>query len=243
MVAALWPERVEALVTGNSYNIQNIPDFWDPLPAAEEAALWYQYYFHSERGRRALERNRHDIARLLWRMWSPTWAFDAATFDRTAAAFDNPDFVNVVIHSYRHRFGLVPGDPAYAHIETQLIAQPPITVATISIDGDPYGVNPGTAHHSSKFTGPHEHRVLSRAGHNLPQERPAEWASAVLSKRRRWRADCRDFKFPTVTTGVLCDLNEPELRRLPRNAAWTRAAGPPSPGFPLATPRTITSRR
>lgn len=183
VVAALWPDRVVALVSGNSYNIQNIPRSWEPLPAAEEAALWYQYYFHSERGRRGLTRNRRDVARQLWRMWSPTWDFDDATFERSAMAFDNPDFVEVVIHSYRHRFGLVPGDPAVAHIETQLVAQPPITVPTITIDGDADGVNFGTSHHASMFTGPHEHRVFSQAGHNLPQERPQDWALAVLDAR------------------------------------------------------------
>jgi len=120
VVAALWPERVQALVSGNSYNIQNIARAQEPAPPEEEAALWYQYYFHSERGRRGLERNRRAVARLLWRMWSPNWAFDEATFERTAGAFDNPDFVAVVIHSYRHRYGLVLGDPAYAAIEARL---------------------------------------------------------------------------------------------------------------------------
>lgn len=183
VVASLWPERVVALVSGNSYNIQNIPRSWEPLPAVEEAALWYQYYFHSERGRRGLAQNRRDVARQLWRMWSPNREFDDAAFERTAAAFDNSDFVDVVIHSYRHRFGLVPGDPAYAHIETQLVAQPPITVPAITIDGDADGVNSGTAHHCPMFTGPHDHRVFARAGHNLPQERPEDWASAVLDAR------------------------------------------------------------
>lgn len=183
IVAALWPERVTALVSGNSYNIQDIARSWEPLPAAEEAALWYQYYFHAERGRRGLARDRRGIARLLWRMWSPTWKFDEATFQRTAAAFDNADFVEVVIHSYRHRFGLVPGDPAVAHIETRLVAQPPIPVPAITIDGDADGVNPGTAHHAGHFTGPHAHRVFAGAGHNLPQERPGDWAAAVLDAR------------------------------------------------------------
>ncbi|MCL5776287.1 alpha/beta hydrolase [Limibaculum sp. FT325] len=183
IVAALWPERVTALVSGNSYNIQDIPRSWEPRPPEEEAALWYQYYFHSERGRRGLMRDRRAVARLLWRMWSPEWGFDAATFERSAAAFDNPDFVEVVIHSYRHRFGLVPGDPAVAHIETRLVAQPPITVPAITIDGASDGVNPGTAHHAHRFAGPHEHRVWQGAGHNLPQERPADWASAVLDAR------------------------------------------------------------
>jgi pimeloyl-ACP methyl ester carboxylesterase len=188
VVAALWPERVVALVSGNSYNIQNIPRSWEPLPAAEEAALWYQYYFHSERGRRGLERDRRDLARLLWRMWSPTWQFDDATFERSAVAFDNPDFVDVVIHSYRHRFGLVSGDPAVTHIETRLVAQPPITVPTITIDGNADGVNFGTTHHASMFIGPHEHRVFPKAGHNLPQERPEDWALAVLDAREMARS-------------------------------------------------------
>lgn len=117
-------------------------------------------------------------------MWSPTWAFDEATFERTAAAFDNPDFVDVVIHSYRHGYGRVPGDPAYAPTESALAAQPPITVPAITIDGDADGVNPGTAHHAKKFTRPHEHRVLKSAGHNLPQERPKEWARAVIDARK-----------------------------------------------------------
>ena len=116
-------------------------------------------------------------------MWSPNWDFDDATFERTAASFDNPDFVEVVIHSYRHRFGLVPGDPAVAHIETRLTAQPPISVPAITIDGDADGVNGGTAHHARRFTGPHQHRVFPAAGHNLPQERPRDWAQAVLDAR------------------------------------------------------------
>ncbi|RVU37781.1 alpha/beta hydrolase [Hwanghaeella grinnelliae] len=183
IVSALWPDRVQALVTGNSYNIQNIAKSWEPAPAAEEATFWYQYFFHSERGRRALQRDRRDINRLLWKMWSPTWNFDEETFERSAVSFDNPDFVDVVIHSYRHRYGLVPGDPAVAHIETQLVAQPPISVPAISIDGDVDGVNAGTADHAGKFTGKHEHRVFRQAGHNLPQERPEDWAVAVLDAR------------------------------------------------------------
>jgi pimeloyl-ACP methyl ester carboxylesterase len=155
----------------------------EPAPPAEEASYWYQYYFHSERGRRGLIKDRRAIARQLWRMWSPTWEFDDATFERSAEAFDNPDFVEVVIHSYRHRFGLVAGDPAVAHIESRLSEQPPITVAAITIDGDTDGVNSGTAHHARKFTGPHQHRIFAQAGHNLPQERPADWARTVLDAR------------------------------------------------------------
>ncbi|TMV04217.1 alpha/beta hydrolase [Ruegeria sediminis] len=184
IVSALWPARVVALVSGNSYNIQDIARSGDPIAPEHEAMLWYQYYFHSERGRRGLARNRQALARTLWRMWSPLWQFDEETFEQSAASFDNDDFVDVVIHSYRHRYGLVPGDPAYAHIETQLVAQPPITVPTISVDGDADGVNPGTSHHTQQFTGPHEHRVFNGAGHNLPQERPVEWANAVVDARK-----------------------------------------------------------
>lgn len=183
IVSALWPERVVALVSGNAYNIQNIARSGEPASAAEEASYWYQYYFHSERGRRGLTENRRGIARQLWTMWSPEWAFDDQTFDRSAEAFDNPDFVDVVIHSYRHRYGLVPGDPAVAHIETRLTAQPSITVPTISIDGDADGVDTGNAHHAKKFTGPYKHLVWQGAGHNLPQERPALWAKVVLDAR------------------------------------------------------------
>jgi pimeloyl-ACP methyl ester carboxylesterase len=183
VTAALWPARVAALVSGNSYNIQNIARSNEPAPAAQEASYWYQYYFHSERGRRGLTENRRDVARTLWRMWSPHWDFDEEIFEQSAESFDNPDFVDVVIHSYRHRYGLVPGDPAVAPLETQLAAQPPITVPAITIDGTGDGVNTGTAHHAKRFTGPHEHRIFERAGHNLPQERPRDWAQAVIDAR------------------------------------------------------------
>jgi len=183
VVATLRPQRAAALVSGNSYNIQDIARAMEPASAAEEASFWYQYYFHSERGRRGLIKDRRAIARLLWRMWSPTWAFDDAAFDRTASAFDNPDFVEVVIHSYRHRYGLVPGDPAYAAIEAALAAQPPVAVPAITIDGDADGVNPGTGSHAGKFVAAHEHRFFRGAGHNLPQERPEQWARAVIDAR------------------------------------------------------------
>ena len=183
VVSALWPERAVALVSGNSYNIQNIAQAMEPVAPAEEAALWYQYYFHNARGRRGLENDRRGIARLLWRMWSPTWSFEDSTFERTASAFDNPDFVDVVVHSYRHRYGLVSGDPAYGAIEAALAPQPEIHVPAITIDGDADGVNSGTARHAAKFSGPHDHRVFKNAGHNLPQERPAEFARAVLDAR------------------------------------------------------------
>jgi pimeloyl-ACP methyl ester carboxylesterase len=183
VVSALWPERVIALVSGNSYNIQNIATSMKPIPAAQEAALWYQYYFQSERGRRGLTEGRRDIALQLWKMWSPAWGFDEATFNSTAPTFENPDFVDVVIHSYRHRYGLVASDPMLIDIEKRLAHQPPICVPTITIDGDMDGVNVGTAHHLQYFDGPHEHRIFSGAGHNLPQERPEDWAQAVLDAR------------------------------------------------------------
>ncbi len=184
IVAALWPERVSALVSGNSYNIQNIARSMEPASAEVEASYWYQYYFHSERGRAGLQENRREIARLLWQMWSPSWRFDEATFNTTAAAFDNPDFVEVVIHSYRHRYGLVEGDPAVAGIEKRLQQQPDISVTSITIDGDVDGVDTGTKHQAVKFSGLHEHRVFRDAGHNLPQEKPEQWVRAILDARR-----------------------------------------------------------
>lgn len=183
VVSALWPERVEALVSGNAYNIQNIALSGDPAPAEKEAAHWYQYYFHSERGRRGLARDRRGITRFLWRTWSPGWDFDDAAFDRTAEAFDNPDFVEIVIHSYRHRFGLVPGDSAMAPIEARLAAQPDIAVPSITIGGGRSGLSGGPPRNAKKFSGPHEHRIFDHVGHNLPQENPEGWAQAVLDAR------------------------------------------------------------
>ena len=182
VVAALWPERCAGLVSFNSYNIQNIAKGMQPDTAENEHRLWYQYYFHSERGRAGLAKDRRGVTRLLWRLWSPTWSFDEATFECSAAAFDHPDFVDVVIHSYRHRFGLVPGDPAYAYIENRLAAQPPITVPTITFDGADDGVrSPADASaHAARFTGPRSHRVVPGVGHNMPQEVPRVFADAVL---------------------------------------------------------------
>lgn len=183
IVAALAPERVAALVTGNSYNIQNIARAGEPLPPDQEAALWYQFYFHAERGRAGLAKDRRCLTRLLWRLWSPTWAFDDATFDRSAMSFDNPDFVDVVIHSYRHRFSLVTGDPAVASIEAALVAQPAISVPTIAIDGDSDGVIADTHRHAAKFAGLFEYRLFKNTGHNLPQEQPQDWTMAMLDAR------------------------------------------------------------
>lgn len=182
VVAALWPERCAGLVSFNSYNIQNIAKGMEPEKAENEHRYWYQYYFHNERGRAGLEKDRRGITRLLWKLWSPTWTFDDATFERSAAAFDHPDFVDVVVHSYQHRFGLVPGDPAYDYIERQLAAQPPIAVPTITFDGIDDGVRePADASaHAAKFTGQRSHRLVPGVGHNMPQEVPRLFADAVL---------------------------------------------------------------
>ncbi|WP_398500187.1 alpha/beta fold hydrolase [Variovorax sp.] len=182
VVAALWPERCAGLVSLNSYNIQNIAKAMEPDTPENEHSLWYQYYFHSERGRAGLQKDRKAIAKLLWKLWSPTWRFDDATFERSAAAFDHPDFVEVVIHSYRHRFGLVAGDPAYADIDRQLAAQPVIRVPAITFDGIDDGVRPpaDASAHAPRFSGPRSHRLVPGVGHNLPQEAPRAFADAVL---------------------------------------------------------------
>ncbi len=185
VVAALWPERCAGLLSFNSYNIQDIARAMEPDLPENEHRLWYQYYFHSERGREGLARDRRAVCRLLWKLWSPTWRFEDAgdaTYLRSAAAFDNPDFVEVVIHSYRHRFGLVPGDAAYAHLERQLALQPPITVPAITFDGADDGVRPpaAAAQHAKRFTGPRSHRLVPGVGHNMPQEVPQLFAQAVM---------------------------------------------------------------
>ena len=180
--AALWPERCTGLVSVNSYLIQDIAMAMVPLRPEREVPLWYQYYFQLERGRAGLAANRREIAKVLWRQWSPNWSFDDATFERTAVAFDNPDYVDVVIHSYRHRFGLADGDPHYADVQRRLAALPAIAVPAITLDGAGDGVAPandGTAT-AAKFTGPRTHRVIPRAGHNLPQEEPEAFAGAVM---------------------------------------------------------------
>jgi len=187
IVAALWPDRVSGLVSQNSYNIQNIPRSTEPAAPENEQILWYQYYLHSERGRQGLSAHRRDFCRLLWRLWSPKWRFDEATFQQTAESFDNPDFVEIVVHSYRHRFGLstAPGDPTLEQIERQLAAQPPITVPSITLDGDSDGVLSALTSSDTHFTGQREHRIIKDGGHNLPQEKPEEFAAAILDVRRR----------------------------------------------------------
>jgi pimeloyl-ACP methyl ester carboxylesterase len=180
--AALWPERCAGLVTVNGYAIQDIARAMNPAKPPREVAYWYQYYFQIERGRAGLAANRREIAKILWKQWSPNWHFDEATFERTASAFDNPDYVDVVIHSYRHRYGLAEGDPRYADLERRLAAQPIIAAPTITLDGDADGVNPatdGTAH-AAKFSRRLAHRVIPHAGHNLPQEEPEAFVAAVM---------------------------------------------------------------
>jgi pimeloyl-ACP methyl ester carboxylesterase len=180
--AALWPERCMGLVSVNSYLIQDIARAMVPAKPEREVPLWYQYYFQLERGRAGLAADRRGIARILWQQWSPNWHFDDAAFERTAVAHDNPDYVDVVIHSYRHRFGLADGDPRYAGLQARLAALPAITVPAITLDGDADGVTPATNGSASapKFTGRRIHRVVPRAGHNLPQEEPEVFADAVM---------------------------------------------------------------
>jgi pimeloyl-ACP methyl ester carboxylesterase len=182
IVAALWPERVHGLVSGNGYNIHDVAGAAKPAAPEQEYRLWYQYYFHTERGRAGLQANRREFCRLLWRLWSPNWEFDDATYDRTAASFDNPDFVDVVIHSYRCRYGYADGDPGLEPIERRLAAQPKISVPTIVLHGDGSGLSPpeSSLRHAASFSGPYQRRVIPIAGHNLPQEAPKAVADAVL---------------------------------------------------------------
>ena len=186
IVAALWPERVTFLVSIGGYNIQNIARSGEPAAPDREHRLWYQWYFHTERGRAGLAANRRPLCRLLWELWSPNWRFDDATFERTAASFDNPDFVEVVIQSYRHRFRLAPGDSALEPIEDRLAGQPPITVPTIVLHGACDGVSlpESSEAHARFFTGPYQRRVVPVAGHFLPQEAPAALIEALSELHR-----------------------------------------------------------
>jgi pimeloyl-ACP methyl ester carboxylesterase len=182
-VSALWPERAIGLVSGGGYSIQNIPDAAKRQGPEDKLRLWYQYYFHTEDGQKRIAENRRDLCRLLWRLWSPNWKFNERTYMRSASSFENPDFVQVVIHSYRHRFSLVSGDPAFEKTERCLAEQPKISVPTIVIEGDADGVAPlgGYKDHHHYFTGKYERRVLPGVGHNSPQEAPRDFAEAVLS--------------------------------------------------------------
>jgi len=190
IVAALWPARVRGLVTGNGYNIQDIAAAVKPQPPEQEYRLWYQYYFHGERGRAGLEEDRRAFCRFIWQLWSPHWSFDDATFERSATSFDNAEFVALTIHSYRHRFGYAPGDPAIEPIERRLATRPLITVPTVVLHGADSGIQPAQASegHRHYFPGLYERRVLPMVGHNLPQEAPQAFADAVLALRGHAKA-------------------------------------------------------
>lgn len=184
MVAALWPERVIGLVSCDpGYNIQDIAAANAPASPETERRLWYQYYLHGDRGYAGLAVNRHAFCRLLWELWSPSWNFNDATFEATAESFSNPDFVDVVTHSYRHRFGLVEGDPCYADIERKLAQKPPISVAAVILAGADDGVSSKRNDEAALrgFDGPVRRQVLAGTGHNVPQEAPVAFAQAVLS--------------------------------------------------------------
>jgi pimeloyl-ACP methyl ester carboxylesterase len=182
IVAALWPERVKGLVAVSGYLIGSQAAGKQPLPPDAELQWWYQFYFATERGRLGYEKNRHDFAKLIWKLASPQWAFNDATFDRSAAAFDNPDHVAITIHNYRWRLGLADGERRYDEIEQRLAAGPTIAVPTITMEGDANGApHPPPAAYAAKFTGKYEHRTITGGvGHNLPQEAPAQFAQAVL---------------------------------------------------------------
>ena len=182
IIAALWPERCKALVSVNGYIINNLERNKQPLPAKAEWAWWYQFYFATDRGRAGLEANRQDLAKQIWTFNSPQWKFDDKTFQRSAAAFDNPDYVDIVIHNYRWRLSLAPGEAKYDSIEKQLAKAPAIKVPAITLDGDADGIAPATdgSGYAKKFTGVHQHRIVKGAGHNLPQEAPKDFANAVI---------------------------------------------------------------
>lgn len=182
VVAALWPERCAGLVSVNGYLIQDIAGAIEPIRPELEAGFWYFFYFATERGRRGLTAHRREIAKVIWTRNSPAWEFDDATLDRAAHAFENADYVDVVVHSYRHRLGLAAGDPQYDAIERALRAQPVIGVPTVTLDGLADGNFPATTADASahQFAGPRTHRQVPNAGHNLPQESPAAFAEAVI---------------------------------------------------------------
>ncbi len=183
IASILAPERVRALVTIGGYNVQNTLAPPRPASAVEERAHWYQWYFNTERGRAGLTQNRREVCRLLWHEWSPSWRFDDATFERTARSFDNPDFVDVVIHSYRHRHGNAPGDPRFDRIERRLAERPPITVPSVILAGAEDTVSPPhrSERHLALFPAGTERHVVPGGGHFLPWEQPAAVADAMLT--------------------------------------------------------------
>ncbi|WP_022720265.1 alpha/beta fold hydrolase [Rhodopseudomonas sp. B29] len=186
IVAALWPQRCKAMVSVSGYLIGSQEAGRMPLPPQAELQWWYQFYFATERGRLGYDKYRHDFAKLIWHIASPDWHFDDVTFDRSAAAFDNPDHVEVVIHNYRWRLGLAAGDPQYDALEARLATTPSIGVPTITMEGDANGApHPEPATYAKKFTGPYAHRLISGGiGHNLPQEAPQAFAQAVIDVGR-----------------------------------------------------------
>jgi pimeloyl-ACP methyl ester carboxylesterase len=190
--AALWPQRCSGLVSAGGYALHHLGSSATPTRPEREAALWYQYYLMSERGRAGLTIYRREFARLLWHQWSPQWHFSEEEFARSAAAFDNPDWVEVVLHSYRYKFGMAPGDERYTELASRLEEQPPIEVPTLTLDGGAHGVVPGSdgGRWASLFLGQWEHRVVPDAGHNIPQENPQAFAEAVQTVGR-WGANQR----------------------------------------------------
>ncbi len=187
VVAALWPERVAGLVScGTGYNIQDIANAGQPADPETEFRYWYQYYFHTDRGVEGLSRNRRALTHLLWKLWSPTWTFGQATFDQSADAFDNPDFVEVVIHSYRHRYGVVRGDPGVEEIEQRLAQQPSISVPSVVLEGADDGVTGSSAEDQTahRFTGRYRREIVPGIGHNFPQEAPQVFADAIVEVGR-----------------------------------------------------------
>jgi pimeloyl-ACP methyl ester carboxylesterase len=182
IIAALWPERCKALVSVSGYLIGSQAAGKTPLPPKAELEWWYQYYFATERGRAGYDKYRREFAKLIWQLASPKWNFDDNTFERSAAAFDNPDHVDIVINNYRWRLGLVNGDQQYAELEKRLAAGPAIAVPTITLEGDANGApHPDAASYAKKFSGKYAHRIIQGGiGHNLPQEAPQAFAQAVI---------------------------------------------------------------
>jgi pimeloyl-ACP methyl ester carboxylesterase len=187
IIAALWPERCTALVSVSGYLIGSQEVNKMPLPPEAELQWWYQYYFATERGRVGYDKNRHDFAKLIWQLASPKWDFDDATFDRSAASFDNPDHLDIVIHNYRWRLGLAEGEPEYDVLEKQLAEGPVITVPTITLEGDANGAfHTDPSAYAKKFSGRYSHRTIEGGiGHNLPQEAPEAFAQAVIDAEAR----------------------------------------------------------
>jgi pimeloyl-ACP methyl ester carboxylesterase len=182
VIAALWPERCKALVSVSGYLIGSPEANRIPLAPKAELQWWYQYYFATERGRAGYDKYRHDFAKLIWQIASPKWDFDDATFDRSAASFENPDHVEIVIHNYRWRLGLAEGEPKYDALEKRLAEGPLISVPTITLEGDANGApHPDATSYAEKFSGKYAHRVITGGvGHNLPQEAPQDFAEAVF---------------------------------------------------------------